>query len=313
MRKTVIALVTLLVVCLAAPAWAQTKPGGGASSAPGSDPAQPPDAGPNLFPGDVHVTVGGESVDRVPAGSAARITVEVFNGGTDTVRDVTARIRAVEGATVGDADSAVADIAPNASEPDRFTITANESNCQDFAAFLITFTYSGGSNESKFGVPVACPGPRLSIERVRFAGGDGDGVPEPGEKIRAFIVLRNEGRDPAVNVTAHVTVSGKGFPTATDDLSWDDIGAGTTGESTTPIVIDIPDDTPRQDPCPGPIFGVPPSDTTVSSDGSSGGSGTASSGNVSSPATGAPEPAPSDSPNGAVEIQPAETGTVTPE
>ena len=316
MRKTVIALAALLLMSLAAPAWAQTKPGSSASSvpgAPGSEPAQPPDAGPNLFPGDVHVTVNGDSVDRAPAGGAARITVEVFNGGPDTVRDVTAHIRAVEGGTVGDADSAVADISPNASEPARFTITANESNCQDFAAFLITFTYAGGSNESKFGVPVACPGPRLSIENVRFAGGDGDGVPEPGEKIRAFVVLRNEGRDPATNVTAHVTVSGKGLTTTSEDLSWNDIAAGTTGESATPIVIDIPDDAPRQDPCPGPIFGVPPSGAVVSSDDSSGVSGTTSSGNVSSPSTGAPEPAPSESPNGVVEIQPAETGTVTPE
>jgi hypothetical protein len=244
------------------------------------------------------------------------------------VRDVRAHLADIYGGDVSDPDAAYGDIGADGTANGAFTMTAQKESCQDYLAAVMNITYEGGSTATKFAVPVACPGPRLAVETVTFEGGDGDGVPEPGETVRAFVALRNNGRDPARNVSATVTVSGKGIPSTSGDLAWHDIAAGGSERSIGSIEISIPKDAPRQDACPGPpVATIPPEEggakdlpaddtpassdeTVVSSDGGSVSSGGGSSaGSPGSAGSGEPtvvEPEPGT-------IEPDPNGTVVPE
>jgi hypothetical protein len=210
---------------------------------------------------------------------------------------------------INDADATVGDIAAGASEPARIGVIVDKDGCTDFAGFGGEITYEGGTAPLKVGFPVACPGPRLSLENVIFSGGDGDGVPEPGETVRATIVLRNDGRDPATGVRARVTITSGNVRTQNDDLAWADIDPRGSVRSASPLTLVIADDAPRQAGCAGvrplPVpaedRGSLPPDTAVSSDGT-----------VSSPAATASDQPASSEPGSAGGGAPGSTGSGTP-
>jgi hypothetical protein len=332
MRKLGLFLISVLLLVPAGGAWAQDKPAEPPGT--GTEPAPAPDEGVVLYPEQVVITVDGRTVDAAPPGVAVRVTVTLRNGGREAARDVRAHLAETYGGEVSDADATYGDIAAEGTAKGAFTVTAQKDGCQDYLAAVMNISYDGGSTASKFAVPVACPGPRLAIERVDFDGGDGDDIPEPGETVRAFVYIRNNGRDPARDVTAKVTVTGKGITSASDDLAWPDIAAGELERSSTAIEFSIPKDAPRQEGCSGtPAIEIPPEeggtardlpatadDTPVSSDGStvSSDDGNVSSGGGSSPGSagsGEPtvvEPDPGSSEPGGPEPAP-EPGTVEPE
>jgi hypothetical protein len=335
MRKLGFLLTSVLLLAPAGGAWAQEKPPEPPNN--GTEPAPAPDEGGALYPETVVISVDGRTVDAAPPGVPAKVTVTLRNGGREGVRDVRAHLAEMNGGSASDADATYGDIAADGTARDAFTITANKENCQDYLAAVMNITYEGGSTASKFAVPVACPGPRLAVETVAFEGGDGDGVPEPGETVRGFVVLRNNGRDPATNVSAAVSVTGKGIPSTSGDLAWPDIAAGGSERSTTSIQIAIPDDTPRQEGCEGPpVATIPPEeggardlpatadDTPVASDGtavsSDGGTvssdGGSSAGSPGSAGSGEPTVVEPDPGSGTTEpgtTEPAPGGTVVPE
>jgi hypothetical protein len=178
------------------------------------------------------------------------------------------------------------------------------------------------------------------IESVRYVGGNGDFVPDPGERLQVFFSLRNT-TDKALNsVTGTLVIKDPSVTVVDGTASWPDIAPGALEESTTPFVIQIADGAKRSEPCAGgPIaLPAPGSDLPVSSDGgtvssdgtvtSDGNTGSGSTGSAGAPtsvpgsepgstgttkpdATVSPEPAGSVPPD-AVIVEPAPSGTIEP-
>jgi len=328
MRKAGVLLTAGLLVLAGGAARAQETPAdGGSSSAPGSAPV----ASGTLEVEKVTLSVDGKTVEAAPPGVEVVAVIRLHNFSSEAARNVKAHVEPPQNARLVDADATYGDIAAGAGADGTFRLVVSGDPCPDFVGLGGEITYDGGTTPLKIGIATACPGPRLSIQDVRFEGGDGDGVPEPGETLRAFVIVRNDGRDAATNVRAtSVTVTGKGVSSTTDGVTWPDIAPGGSEASTNSLVVTIADDAPRQEGCP-PFSGsgvaeVPPagggtvsSDTPVSSDGSTGSGGNVASEPAPPPtataepgttivepqpgiATGEPAPSPS---TGSVEPEPA--------
>ena len=305
-----IAVTAALLALTGGVARAQEQTVDNPTSAPGSEPGIEPIATGSVDVEGIALSVGGKTVDAAPAGESVAVVITLRNNLENAAKNV--RVRAEqppEGVRLTDADATVGDLAPGASGTARLGVVVPEEDCNDFAGFGGEITYDGGTAPLKVGFPVACPGPRLSIENVVFSGGDGDGVPEPGETVRAVIVLRNDGRDPATSVRARVTLAGDTVSTQNDDLAWADIDPRSSARSASPLTLVIDDGAARQKGCegvsilPAPVEdrGSVPPDAAVSSDGS-----------VSSgPATASDLPASSE-PGSAGGGSPGSTGTGTP-
>jgi hypothetical protein len=217
----------------------------------------------------------------------------VRNTGTETLRDVQLTLSAgPDGVKVTDADAGIGDLPGGESADGRFAFIVESSGCFEFVGLGGEATYDGGSSPLKVAIPAACPGPRLSLRDVTFAGGDGDGIPEPGETLRVSFELVNQGRDVARNVRASVKISGDGLTATGTDLQWPDIEPNGSARNTQPLILSVSPDAKTQESCenlpqplPFPVEdpavavdgGPLPPDTAVSSDGNVS-SGTGSSG-----------------------------------
>lgn len=319
MRKWGIAIAASFLVLVGGAARAQDVPTDTPSSAPGSEPVAPEFIGVE----EVSLTVDGRTVDAAPPGDAVSVIVTIRNNRSEIARDVSARVDdPPAGVRVTDASAPVGDIAAGGTGEGTFGIVVEHDDCQDFVGLGGEIVYAGGTAPLKIAIPVACPGPRLALDNVVFSGGDGDGVPEPGETVRATVILRNDGRHPARAVRARVTVTSEGVTTSNRDLAWADIAPNASARSLSPLTLAIADDAerqrgcedPRAEPAPVPDGAPPPDkatvapDTPVSSDGT-----TSSDGNVSSDpgAVGGGAPGSTGTEPSTVEPVPG-TGTIEP-
>jgi hypothetical protein len=309
MRRACIFLTAALLVLAGGASRADDKPTGGGSSAPGAPPStgtEPSRTG-TVDVEKIVLRVNGKTVESAPAGVTVEVTIGLRNFSSETVSNVKVHIEPSQGGRITDADATYGDIAAGDGADGVFALVIDRDPCPEFYGLGGEISFDGGTSPLKIGIATACPGPRLSIQDVEFTGGDGDGVPEPGETLRAFVIVRNDGRDAATNVRATVKVTGKGVTSSTDDLSWPDISPGEIEKSRSALVVTIADDAPRQEGCPGlPRDGgvavIPPeeggtvtSDTPVSSDGSAGSIGNTSSDPGSEPGSagsGSTDPAP---------------------
>lgn len=340
MRRACIFLTAALLVFAGSAARAQDKPtGGGASSEPGA----PPDGTLPAPSGTVDVEkivlrVNDKVVESAPPGVTVEVTIGLKNFSSKDATNVKLHLDASQGGRITDADATYGDIAAGDGADGVFSLVIDRDPCPEFYGIGGELSFDGGTSPVKVAIATACPGPRLSIQEVRFTGGDGDGIPEPGETVRAFVILRNDGHDAATNVRATVKVSGKGVTSTTDTLAWPDIAPGASEKSTAGLVVTISDDAPQQEGCP-PLPGggggvvIPPeeggsaSDTPVSSDGSVGSGGNVSSqpgssspgsaGTGSEPAQTEPAPPSTAEPNPqttstTIEPQPIATGEPAP-
>jgi len=163
--------------------------------------------------------------------------------------------------------------------------------------------------------PVEAPPPSPYIESVRYAGGNGDVTPDPGERLKVFFSLRNTTDQTMRDVTGTLVIKESAVTVVDGTASWPDIGPGTLQESTTPFVIQISDTAKRAERCVGGpiVLPAPGSDViasdggTVSSDGSTGSSGSGSAGAPTS----VPGSEPSSATTSSRTVEP--NGTVTPE
>ncbi|MGZ4210242.1 MAG: hypothetical protein ACXVQX_06555 [Actinomycetota bacterium] len=166
-------------------------------------------------------------------------------------------------------------------------------------------------------VPEPIPLPAaLTAEVMRYVGGDGDNVPEPGERLQVFLALRNMGDKPATDITGTLQIAsgslvgGRRALTVIDgSSSWPDIPAGGAAESSTPFVIQIADSAAREKECPGLPTPLPRGSSEPGAAGGSTGSGTASTSTVSPNETIAPDVTVSSSPS---VIEPAPSATAEP-
>jgi uncharacterized membrane protein YgcG len=289
-RRVVSTLIPALLwaFAAAAPALAQEQP------PTQVDPASPaPAPGQLVEVSGVALAAGGKPVEAAPPGVTVTLTLTLRNGGTDPLTNVKATLAdPQDGVHLIDKQATFGSMAPGATADGAFSFSIEADKCTDFLGFGGEATYDGGSTPIKVGVPAACPGPRLGVQGAEFEGGDGDGVPEPGETLKMFILLGNDGNDPATNVHATVTVAGDGVSAAPTSVSWPDIAAHSSARSITPVVVTIASDAPTQKGCPGGGGPVPvadataPPDQAVSSDGTTSSGGSSGGGGSSSTGTG---------------------------
>jgi len=280
-RMMLIGMVAAML-SIAAPAYAQDS----------TEPA-PPDKGVKpvgLYISEVRLTAGGKVVEAAPPGEPVTARLTAVNQGDKAVHNVVLTVgKAPEGLRVIDGTANFGDIAAGADATANISFEASLKGCQDGLGLEATFSYSNGDEPTGFGFAIACPGPRLFVDNARYEGGDGDQVPEPGETLKVFLTLRNEGRDTATDVRGvYHLLSGK-VRIIDDSATWPDIAPQKTGTNETPLVIEIAKDADVAQSCMGAIQtgppvgvddkGAPPQDGgtvtpdggTVSSDGSAGG------------------------------------------
>jgi hypothetical protein len=274
---------------------------------------------------DVALSVDGKRVDAAPPGVPVVAVLGVQNGGADRITNVRITVAppAEDEARLTRSESPVGDLNPGEVGRAEIALVVRAERCNEFIGLAGEAAFDGGSSPIKIAVPVACPGPRLELENVEFEGGDGDGVPEPGETLRMFATLRNDGRDLATGVRARVTVRGEGITATGTDLAWSDIAPGRSQRSLTAVLVGIAKDAPRQEQCEGLPRGEPvpdkagtgslPPDSSVSSDGSVSPPSSGSGDGQSVPgSTGGGEPGSTGS--GTVIVDPAPgTGTIEPQ
>jgi len=163
---------------------------------------------------------------------------------------------------------------------------------------------------------VEAPRPSPYIESVRYAGGSGDVTPDPGERLEVFFSLRNTTDQTMRDVTGTLVIKESSIAVVDGTASWPDIAPGTLRESTTPFVIQISDTAKRAERCIGGpvVLPAPGSDVPVASDGgivsSDGSTGSTGSGSAGAP-TSVPGSKPSSAPLSSGTVEPI--GTVTPE
>ena len=113
--------------------------------------------------------------------------------------------------------------------------------------------------------PVEAPPPSPYIESVRYAGGNGDVTPDPGERLKVFFSLRNTTDQTMRDVTGTLVIKESAVTVVDGTASWPDIGPGTLQESTTPFVIQISDTAKRAERCVGGpiVLPAPGSDVPI--------------------------------------------------
>jgi hypothetical protein len=271
--RRVIVITGVALLLTAAPALAQDTPTQKEPSRP-----EPLLAGTVQIT-DVALSVDGRRVDAAPPGVQVVAALGVQNGGSERVTNLRIKVAppAEDEARLTRSESTVGDLDPGQEGRAEIALIVRPERCNEFIGLGGEATFDGGSSPIKIAVPVACPGPRLWLENMEFEGGDGDGVPEPGETLRMFATLRNDGRDPATAVRARITVRGEGISATGTDLAWKDIAPGSAQRSLTAALVTVAKDAPRQDQCEGLPRGEPvpdkagsgslPPDSAVSSDG----------------------------------------------
>ena len=82
---------------------------------------------------------------------------------------------------------------------------------------------------------------------IRYVGGDGDNVPEPGERLKVFVTLYNYGRDAASDVIGRIKIDHPDVTVIERASSWPTIARDEGQEANEPFVIQIADDAEVQE------------------------------------------------------------------
>ncbi len=266
LRRIGLVLATVLLLGVgAAPAFANSHPvsstsspapdGSGSTGSGGTEPDPGPDMG-GVFAESIRVVVGGVETDAVPPGQEAKLLIDIRNAGGKTLTAAKLHVESPDGIKVVDGDDTLGDVAAGAIKTGEITVVVGQADCQEFVGLAGEVTSGSETFPLKLGVPVACPGPRLFIESFVFTGGDGDGVPEPGEKLTVTVTLRNEGRDPARDIAATLQIAEKDFTIVAGSSRWPDIASRASAANLTPFVVQVADGAKVQSECQGGGFGT---------------------------------------------------------
>lgn len=284
--------------------------GGGVSS----DEVQPVDPEHALGIGEIKWISGGNEVDSVPAGRETTLRLGLMNFGSETFPSVTVRLGQAQGIQILVGDAVYGDLAGEQMAVRDFTILVEEIECQE--SYSVPVEVVSGADTFNLAVEfrAACPGPRLYIQNFEFRGGDGDGIPEPGETLDLYVTLANDGRDPSDVVTGTLDLRGEGVELSSPGISWPPITPGGQ-EIGSPVTVRISGDAPTQPGCEGPlplpieIEGAPPGAEPVEVP------PPAEEPAISDPGPGSTEPSDSDAPvtsgqdrDGGIEPEPSDPG-----
>jgi hypothetical protein len=235
---------------------------------PQSEPGTVEPARPYFVDVSVSEVIGNDR-GQVAIGEPTQVVLHATNTSGEPATGVTVKIAATPNATISPSTVTFGDLKAEGGTADRrVTVTiAGEKDCQDYTGWVGTLTSSLGEQE------------------IEFVGGDGDGIPEPGETLQVYVSYRNNGRDAATNVRATLESTSEGVTVSDPFAIWGTIPAGAVGRATDPFEISIASDAPMQENgCSwdgGEVIvddgDAPPPDQPVSSDGSSTGTGSAGS------------------------------------
>lgn len=237
--------------------------------------------------------VDGRETYRIPRDVPVTLVVDVYNPNEEAVTDVALQFENRDGEIHWPNRNASVDRIDGygSAQVEVEVLILSRDECVDDDNTTGTITSSRGESKTEMYLPVACPGPRLYQSMIEYKGGDGDGSPEPGERLEMWVTYGNWGADPATEVRGTLTISSEGVRVIEGSATWPTIAAmnsdGVAGEATqtTPFIIEIAADAPTSDGGCGWDGGGP----VVIDDGTSGGgsdgstgTGTSSGGSVSS-------------------------------
>ena len=259
--RTRIAWLAALALVFALPGSAVAQ----VSSEPGG--SEPGRSGERIDVTGVVLVVDGEQVSEAPVGRDVELQVTLMNYSEDTARNVVMRLDSgSEGVRMIRSEVSFGTITAGATATGAYAFKMARESCTGWAGWVGSIVSSLGEDAAKLSVGVQCPGPRLTVESVRYEGGDGDGVPEPGERLTVHVTLKNYGVDPGNAITAKLSVTGP-VEVRQDTSRWPDLAPGASAAGATPFVIEVADDAEPQKPCSN-AGGIPitAGDTAVSSE-----------------------------------------------
>lgn len=215
------------------------------------------------YEGDVSVNfsravVDGKDAYRIPRDVPVTLVLDVYNPNEDAVTDILIdldnrpdEIRWTKGKASIDRLDGFA-----SAQVEVEIIILSRVDCLDDDSAEGTISSSRGSSPAKLWLPVACPGPRLYQSRVEYRGGDGDDVPEAGERLEVWVTYGNWGADPATNVRGTLTIDSEHVRVVEGSAAWPTIPAAdpsaraeasSEGTQLTPFIIEIDADAPASD------------------------------------------------------------------
>jgi len=218
---------------------------------------------------DVALEVEGERVRLAPVDRSFDVIATLSNTSEDRARDVVVTIeKQGEGSSVSPDRRAVGDIPAGGTVEVGFQLEIASGSCHEFYGLFALISSSLGDEGATLDVPLDCPGPYLYATNVIYRGGDGDDLPEPGERLEIIVELINEGRDLATDVTGKLRIDNEYVTVVEPTASWPDIPSGQSARNSSPFVIRIAEDAPRSPGCePFARGDVVDGDAVVSSDG----------------------------------------------
>lgn len=268
---------------------------------------------------DVSLSVDGEPVERLSPGRKTQVRLTMRNDGERGIGDGTLVLEPFhEEMTIDPREIKVGSIAPGESARATFTVEVTKQACYEPLGLGASIRDGDTHSYLKAEIPSFCPGSKIAFWSVRYDGGDGDGVPEPGEELDVYVMLRNDGRDPGTDLRGVIKSMGEDVRVLREEVRWETITKGEEKESVAAFRIAIADDAEQAAGC-GPIMVDEPivrdGDTAVSSDGgvAEGPPDANSGGGGADGSTGSGEQTEPGSTGSAGEGTKVEEGTVAPE
>jgi len=177
--------------------------------------------------------VSGNGNNRINPGETIRLYVALKNFGQDMAHNVGAVLSTTNSnVTISDANAYYGDMAPGDSTcgSDYFEFTVSYS-ARDME--VIPFTLNIVSSEttwvSSFNYTIYAPSLSYLRVEVNDAGGNGNGVVDPGETVTLRVYARNTGHEDAQGVIGKITCTDSRVTINTNNLSMGDIPQGGSG------------------------------------------------------------------------------------
>lgn len=198
----------------------------------------------------------GQSLDDLTVGRSIELRVGLSNIGEQDAEEVSAVLRAPEGnADVSDSTAAYGSLPVGETAPGGFRLTMTE--CDPLGLHLELDVEGARTVEADNGttplpqgtLPIRletrCPGTHLIFHGASYddtEGGNGDGVPQPGETISVRIQIENDGADVLSGLVGTFTAENADVLQASSEFP--DVAPRERVENTTPFVMRVHDDAP---------------------------------------------------------------------
>jgi len=219
---------------------------------------------PALRISDIQLFTPNGSIDAVPADTAVGVRISVRNGTDQVARNVRLELNPPAGVTMPYPNADYGTIAAGEARfrSIGFEISAEQCNAPVLHIFG-TLRSTDSATPIVVDVNTDCPGPRFFVRAIRFRGGNGDPIADPGERLEVFVRLENEGHDVATGIRGTLEVQSADLDVIEGSASWPDITPGQAAENKDPFVIQLSQEAPRRAVCGTPIVGATPTASAI--------------------------------------------------